>query len=83
MFQQYTTQECEQCGNLQYVRQAETLTVSVEAGTPDGHVSSSVVINWSLAFSQSLSLEAGTPLSSYSVLPHDLCSKKTDSRRPE
>jgi len=38
MFQQYTTQECEECGNLQYVRQAETLTVSVEPGTPDGHM---------------------------------------------
>ncbi len=44
MFQQYTTQECEQCGNLQYVRQTETLTVSVEAGSPEGHVSLSNVI---------------------------------------
>lgn len=39
MFQQYTTQECEQCANLQYVRQADALSVSVEAGTPNGHVS--------------------------------------------
>ena len=38
MYQQYTTQECEECGNLQYVRQAETLNVSVEPGTPNGHV---------------------------------------------
>lgn len=39
MFQQYTTQECEECQALQYVREAETLSVTVEAGTPDSHVS--------------------------------------------
>ena len=38
MFQQYTTQECEECGNLQYVRQSDTITVTLEPGTPDGHV---------------------------------------------
>ena len=40
MFQQYTTQECEECQALQYVRQSETLSVSLEPGTPDDHVSS-------------------------------------------
>ena len=38
MFQQYTTQECEECGNLQYMRQSDTITVTLEPGTPDGHV---------------------------------------------
>ena len=40
MFQQYTTQECEECQALQYVRQSETLSVSLEPGTPDDQVSS-------------------------------------------
>ena len=39
MFQQYTTQECEECQNVAYARQSDTLTVTVEPGTPDGHVS--------------------------------------------
>ncbi|KAK9824319.1 hypothetical protein WJX72_009416 [[Myrmecia] bisecta] len=36
MFQQYTTQECEQCDNVRFVREAETLNVSVEPGMKDG-----------------------------------------------
>lgn len=37
-FQQYTTQQCEQCDNVKYVREAETLTVQVEPGMRDGQV---------------------------------------------
>lgn len=36
MFQQYTTQQCEQCDNVRYVREAETLTVQVDPGMRDG-----------------------------------------------
>ena len=83
MFQQYTTQECEQCGNLQYVRQIETLTVSVEAGTPDGHVRPSFGTDTSLAQSPSLPFESlrGEHISTPSELSHDFCLKMTNSRR--
>ena len=37
-FQQYTTQQCEQCDNVKYVREAETLTVQVEPGMRNGQV---------------------------------------------
>lgn len=36
MFQQYTTQQCEQCDNVKYEREAETLTVQVEPGMRNG-----------------------------------------------
>lgn len=36
MFQQYTQQECEECPNVQLVREAETLAVHVDAGMADG-----------------------------------------------
>jgi len=36
MFQQYTTQECEQCQNVQLSREVETLSVAVEPGMRDG-----------------------------------------------
>ena len=39
MFQQYTTQQCEQCDNVKYEREAETLTVQVEPGMRNGQVS--------------------------------------------
>jgi hypothetical protein len=38
-FQQYTTQQCEQCDNVKYEREAETLTVQVEPGMRNGQVS--------------------------------------------
>lgn len=37
MYQQYTTQVCEDCPNVKYVREPEALTVHVEPGMPDGH----------------------------------------------
>ncbi|KAL6782477.1 hypothetical protein ACKKBG_A06930 [Auxenochlorella protothecoides x Auxenochlorella symbiontica] len=37
MYQQYTTQVCEDCPNVKIVREREEVTVSVEPGTPDGH----------------------------------------------
>jgi hypothetical protein len=37
-FQQYTTQQCEQCDNVKYEREAETLTVQVEPGMRNGQV---------------------------------------------
>lgn len=37
MYQQYTTQVCEDCPNVKYVTEREQLTVSVEPGMPDGH----------------------------------------------
>jgi len=36
MFQQYTTQECERCPNVQYAREEEHLTVQVDPGMRDG-----------------------------------------------
>ena len=36
MFQQFQTQQCEQCPNLQYERESDTLTVTVEPGMQHG-----------------------------------------------
>ncbi|KAK9792942.1 hypothetical protein WJX73_000736 [Symbiochloris irregularis] len=36
MYQQYTTQECEDCQNVQLVREAQELVVTVDAGAADG-----------------------------------------------
>lgn len=38
MFQQFQQQECQECPNVQYERETETLTVSVEPGMRDGQV---------------------------------------------
>jgi DnaJ family protein B protein 11 len=38
MFQQFQQQECQECPNLRFEREAETLTVSVEPGMVDGQV---------------------------------------------
>jgi len=37
MFQQYAQQECEECPNVKFARETDTLTVEVEPGMPDGH----------------------------------------------
>ncbi|EFN52402.1 hypothetical protein CHLNCDRAFT_138873 [Chlorella variabilis] len=37
MYQQYHKQVCEDCPNVKYERESESLTVSVEPGMPDGH----------------------------------------------
>ncbi|PRW20497.1 dnaJ ERDJ3B isoform A [Chlorella sorokiniana] len=37
MYQQYTTQVCEDCPNVKLVRETDALTVSVEPGMADGH----------------------------------------------
>ena len=39
VFQQYTTQECQECPNVKFERESETLSVSVEPGMVDGQVS--------------------------------------------
>ena len=39
MFQQFTQQECQECPNVKFERESETLSVSVEAGMSDGQVS--------------------------------------------
>ena len=39
MFQQYTQQECQECPNVKFERESETLSVSVEPGMTDGQVS--------------------------------------------
>ncbi len=39
MFQQFQTQECEQCSNVKYARESETLQVTVEPGMQDKEVS--------------------------------------------
>ena len=39
MFQQFQTQECEQCSNVKYARESETLQVKVEPGMQDKEVS--------------------------------------------
>jgi len=39
MFQQFTQQECQECPNIKFERESETLSVSVEAGMSDGQVS--------------------------------------------
>lgn len=36
MFQQYTHQQCEQCDNVKFVREEDTLTVQVDPGMRDG-----------------------------------------------
>ena len=38
MYQQYTTQECEECDNVKVERERETLKVRVEPGMKDGQV---------------------------------------------
>ena len=38
MYQQYTTQECEDCTNVQLVREAQELTVTIDPGAADGQV---------------------------------------------
>ena len=38
MFQQYTQQECQECPNVKFERESETLSVSVEPGMVDGQV---------------------------------------------
>lgn len=38
MFQQFQTQECEQCTNVKFARESETLQVTVEAGMQDKEV---------------------------------------------
>ena len=38
MFQQFTQKECEECDAVQFVREAETLTVHVEPGMQGGQV---------------------------------------------
>ena len=35
MFQQFQTQECEQCSNVKYARESETLEVTLERGMQD------------------------------------------------
>ena len=42
MFQQYTQQECQECPNVKFERESETLSVSVEPGMTDGQVSSPI-----------------------------------------
>ena len=39
MFQQYHTQVCEKCDNVKLAREQEEITVHVEPGMVDGHVS--------------------------------------------
>lgn len=39
MFQQFQTQECEQCSNVKFARESETLQVTVEPGMKDNEVS--------------------------------------------
>ena len=41
MFQQFQTQECEQCSNVKFARESETLQVTVEPGMKDNEVSAS------------------------------------------
>lgn len=41
MFQQFQTQECEQCDNVKYARETVTLDVNVEPGMRDRQVSHS------------------------------------------
>ena len=43
MFQQFQTQECEQCTNVKYARESETLQVTVEPGMQDKEVCSFLV----------------------------------------
>ena len=38
MFQQFQTQECEQCSNVKFARESETLQVTVEPGMKDNEV---------------------------------------------
>lgn len=38
MYQQYTTQECEDCQNVKLVRESVELTVSLEPGSAHGQV---------------------------------------------
>ena len=38
VFQQYTQQECQECPNVKFERESETLSVSVEPGMVDGQV---------------------------------------------
>lgn len=38
MFQQFTQQECQECPNVAFEREAEALSVSVEPGMVDGQV---------------------------------------------
>lgn len=38
MFQQFQTQECEQCNNVKFARESETLQVTVEPGMKDNEV---------------------------------------------
>ena len=38
MFQQFQTQECEQCSNVKYARESETLQVTLEPGMQDKEV---------------------------------------------
>lgn len=40
VFQQYTQQECQECPNVKFERESETLSVSVEPGMVDGQVGS-------------------------------------------
>lgn len=57
MIQRFATQECEECQALAYVRESETLSVSVEAGTPDGHVSPPVQLtsrSWGISTCQAM-----------------------------
>ena len=39
MYQQYQSQECEQCSNVKLARDSQTLHVTIDAGTPEKHVS--------------------------------------------
>ena len=41
MFQQFTQQECQECPNVKFERETESLSVAVEPGMVDGQVSTS------------------------------------------
>ena len=38
MYQQYTSQECEECQNVKLAREQQTLHVTVDPGSPERHV---------------------------------------------
>lgn len=44
MFQQFQTQECEQCSNVKFARESETLQVTVEPGMKDKEVLTFVLL---------------------------------------